>query len=103
MFVESEPGHADSFGLPFPIEFLHLILAPKRRLPVLNSSHYYSFLFGELKGPSGSAGEARLQNVTACFISLGIHFRLAQLARAADPQVYRRPSDTMHKVYGLQT
>ncbi len=76
---------------------------PSRPLPVLNSSHYYSFLLGELKGPGGDAGEARLQNVTACFISLCIHFRLARLARAADPQHYRRPSDTMHKVYGLQT
>ena len=89
--------------LPVLLHYLHLLLALARLLPVINCSHYFSFLFGELKGPNGSAGKARLQNVTACFISLSIHFRLARLARAADPQNYRRPSDTMHKVYGLLT
>ena len=57
----------------------------------------------ELKGSLGSAGKARIQNLTACYVGHRIIFHLASLARNADPETYRPPTDVMHKVYGLQT
>ncbi len=70
---------------------------------VLNSEHYFSYVLVELKGPSGSAGEARIQNAIACYIALRIHSHLARLARDADPQSYLPPTEVMQRVYGLQT
>ena len=67
------------------------------------SKHYFSFFFAELKGPSGSAGEARIQNVCACYVALSLHFHLAKLAAEADPQNFKPPSETMRRGYGLQT
>ena len=67
------------------------------------SKHYFSFFFAELKGPSGSAGEARIQNACACYIALSLHFHLAKLAGEADPESFKPPSETMRRVYGLQT
>ncbi len=75
------------------------------RQPVLApfSAHYYSFLFGEIKGPLGSAGEARLQNVIAMHVGLCLILSLARQARSADPNSYRPPSDTMRRLYGIQS
>lgn len=60
-------------------------------------------MFAELKGPLGGTGEGRIQNTVACFLALNIHFHLARLARQADPVSFRPPTDTMRRVYGLQT
>jgi len=70
---------------------------------VLTANHWFSYLFTELKGPSGSTGEATIQNTIALIISLRIQFHLARLAARADPVAYRRPSTIMRRVYGLQT
>ena len=69
----------------------------------LKSKHYFSFFFSELKGPLGSAGEAKLQNETAVLVSLSMFSRLARLAREADPGNFRHPSSTVSRVYGLRT
>ena len=71
--------------------------------PDILSDHFFSFFFVELKGPSGSAGEARIQNSIACNVSLRMHLHLAKLARNADPDSFRPPGEMMLRVYGLQT
>ena len=69
----------------------------------VKSKHYFSFFFSELKGPLGSAGEAKLQNDTAILVSLSMISRLARLARAADPANFQHPSPAISRVYGLRT
>jgi hypothetical protein len=62
-----------------------------------------AYVFVELKGPLGSAGEAKLQNLTACYLGLRLHFHLAKLAKNADPDNFKHPSDAMSYSYGLRT
>ena len=69
----------------------------------LTSKHYFDYVNIELNGPNGSAGEARIQNTIANYISLRIPFHLANLARHASPNEFRPPTDAMRRVYGLQT
>ena len=49
------------------------------------------------------SGKARIQNGTACFVSLRTYFQLARQARQADPASFRPPGEVMRRVYGLQT
>jgi hypothetical protein len=61
------------------------------------------FFLIELKGALGNGGEARLQNQTACLISLKLYANLARQAKLADPENFRAPTDVMRRVYGLQS
>lgn len=62
-----------------------------------------AYVFVELKGPLGSAGEAKLQNLTACYLGLRLHFHLAKLAKNADPDNFKSPSEAISYSYGLRT
>lgn len=41
--------------------------------------------------------------MTACFIALQILRKLAYLAREADSESFRDPTEVMHRVYGLRS
>ena len=64
---------------------------------------WYPWILGELKAALGPPGKGRLQNLTACMLSLDIIFQLARKARFADPDSFRNPNKTMRKVYGVQS
>lgn len=79
------------------------VLVPYEISQVLSAEHWFSYMFLELKGPNGNSGEARIQNFTACFVGLQILRTLAQLARDADTNSFREPTECMRRTYGLQT
>lgn len=60
-------------------------------------------MFVELQGPLGSAGEAKLQNLTACYLGLRLYFHLAKIAKNADPDNFKPPSESISYSYGLRT
>ncbi|ORY21643.1 hypothetical protein BCR39DRAFT_553203 [Naematelia encephala] len=85
------------------IEILYNLPHVFYRLPDAYSEVWYPWILGELKAALGPPGKGRLQNLTACMLSLDIVFNLAQKARSADPDSFRHPTATLHKVYGIQS
>ena len=75
-------------GCPFFNYTLSLTLS----IVVLTSDHYLSFFFGELKGPSGSAGEGKIQNVNVCYLSLLIYVRIDGRGRGGEATMERVPN-----------
>jgi len=61
---------------------------PRRLGSQPSSKHYYDYVNIELKGPNGSAGQVRIQNTIANYISLRIPFHLANLARQTSPNEF---------------
>ena len=87
-----------------PLNWAHCsIPAIFHNLPDEYSKMWYALILGELKAAFGPSGKGRLQNLTACMLSLNIVFHLARKARSADRDSFRHPNATVRKVYGVQS
>ena len=93
--------HADVFGSFLLIGLCSVLIF--HHPPDEYSEMWYAWILGELKAALGTPGKGRLQNLTACMLSLDVVFHLARKARSADRDTFRPPNATMHKVYGVQS
>ncbi|WWD19420.1 hypothetical protein CI109_103880 [Kwoniella shandongensis] len=79
------------------------VLRSVSKVPFYIDSRSQRVIYELSDSPLGGAGQARIQNTIACVIGLSVYFHLATLAFNADPASFKQPTDTIRRVYGLQT